>query len=421
MITAWRLEHVLICLAIFLSNFISWRVPEVNFTLGDVLFCVSLAVLAVQGDLPRLPFAGLTSLWYLCFAIFTLAMAASSMISGDPLRYLSVISQYGFAYIVLPFILMGRDTAISTRYLKTFAISMIVVCAVGLWFFHFTGIKVVLGHELISGSDRLGSFLGNANGFAGMVALTFPVVLYLWIANHLRGVIALPAVVVLGLAVVASSSVSGLATAVLGIIIFLVASGSLVGRGKVAAGFGLCLAVLITILWSGDVLPPTFERRVLAPLETGNLDELGTYTARKHLIDLALEALDGTLVLGMGADQFRHENDNDIDAPVHNAYLLVWVEGGLPALVGWLGLLGVIFTIGLQALTNPATRQAGALGLTVTLVFSIISFNSAHMYARFRLVPLFACLAVVLAAGAEDRTRRARLAAVPSGDAAARP
>jgi O-antigen ligase len=224
----------------------------------------------------------------------------------------------------------------------------------------------------------------------------------------MRLALILPLLAILVIGLVASSSVSGLANAVLGIFVFLVLSGRLGGwrviTGMLVVGIGLGLFVV-----SGTLeLPPTFERRVLEPLRSGNLDELGTYSARMELIEEAIEALDDTLLLGMGADQFR--TTTELEAPVHNLYLLLWVEGGLPALVGWLGLLGVAAAVAFRALLVLETRQVGALALSVVLLFASISFNTAHVSARFRVVPLLLTLGLVMALREDIARRRAAAA-----------
>lgn len=404
-----RLEFGITACAIFLAGFTNWRYRGINFTYGDIAFCFSLFLLVVRGELPRMPFGWLTSLWHLFFAGFLVALTASSLFSPEPVRALVVSSQYIFAYLILTLILMGRDLETTIRFLKVYVLSMTAICLIGLWYFHFTDIKEAWGHVLISGSNRLSSVLGNANAFAAMVGLTFPVVLHLWLSQHLRMWLAVPALVTLGLALIASSSVSGLATGVLGVLMFLVLSGRL-ATGRMIGGGLLLGAVVGVILFSGVVeLPETFERRVLEPLRTGHLDELGTYSARLALIEEALEALDDTMLLGMGADQFR--TSTDIQAPVHNLYLLLWVEGGLPALLSWLGLLGLAAVMAFRALFVPATRPVGALALTVVFLFSCMSFNAAHVYARFRVIPLFLTLGLVLAVRDEAERRRADAAA----------
>jgi O-antigen ligase len=403
-----HLEFVVVSGAILLANFTAWRYGGVNFNYGDMLFCVSLCLLVFKGEVPRLPFGSLSSLWYLCFAIVLAAITASSLLSLAPTRALIISSQYTFAYVILTFVLMGRGLEMALRLLKAYVLSIAAVCLIGLWFFHFTETKVALGHVLISGSNRVQSVLGNANAFAGLIAITLPVGLYLWTSRQMRLVFILPLLAILVIGLVASSSVSGLANAVLGIFVFLVLSGRLGGwrviTGMLVVGIGLGLFMV-----SGALeLPPTFERRVLEPLRSGNLDELGTYSARMELIEEAIEALDDTLLLGMGADQFR--TTTELEAPVHNLYLLLWVEGGLPALVGWLGLLGVAAAVAFRALLVLETRQVGALALSVVLLFASISFNTAHVYARFRVVPLLLTLGLVMALREDIARRRAAAA-----------
>ncbi len=255
----WRLEHAFAMAAIFFAGFTEWRLPAVNFNLSDTLFCASVLLLALSARMPRLPLYDLTCLWYVFFGIFLAFLILSSLISGDPLRALVTPGQYLFCYALMPLALMERGSVLTIRFLKTFVASMMTICLLGLFFFYFTDTTRVLGHDLISGSDRLASVLGNANAFAGMIGLTFPVVLYLWTSDELPGLIALPGLCVLGAALVASSSVSGLATTALGIVIFLMASGT-VGWGRMAAGVGLAAGVVLLFVWWGDRAAPDLPK-----------------------------------------------------------------------------------------------------------------------------------------------------------------
>jgi hypothetical protein len=70
--------------------------------------------------------------------------------------------------------------------------------------------------------------------------------------------------------------------------------------------------------------------------------------------------------------------------------MLVWVEGGFPALIGWVTLLLVL---GFGALLIRRERPLdAAVGLCVLAVFIIFSFTSAYMYARVWVAPVILAL-----------------------------
>jgi O-antigen ligase len=115
----------------------------------------------------------------------------------------------------------------------------------------------------------------------------------------------------------------------------------------------------------------------------------------------------------VGVDQYRAISR--YGAPVHNTYLLIWTEGGLPALIGWIALLTMIL---LGALFIPRRQPlVAATGFSVGLVFVMIGFTTGHVYARYAIVPLQLALALVLASA----THGQRLPPYPQPAAAGDP
>lgn len=78
-------------------------------------------------------------------------------------------------------------------------------------------------------------------------------------------------------------------------------------------------------------------------------------------------------------------------------YLLLWVEGGFVALLGWLAMMAAALAIVLAAFYRD--RLSGALGLTVLMSFLVFSAASPHMYARLWAVPVLLALAIAMNAG----------------------
>jgi O-antigen ligase len=152
-------------------------------------------------------------------------------------------------------------------------------------------------------------------------------------------------------------------------------------------------------------------------VRSGSLNEAGTYEDRVALMREAIDMVDDTMLVGLGVDQYRVISR--YGAPVHNTYLLIWTEGGLPALIGWIALLSM-------TLLGPlfiARRQplVAATGFSVGLVFVMIGFTTGHVYARYAIVPLQLAIALVFASA----TQAQRLPPYPhpaaAGALAARP
>jgi O-antigen ligase len=133
-------------------------------------------------------------------------------------------------------------------------------------------------------------------------------------------------------------------------------------------------------------------------VRSGSLDEAGTFDDRVALMKEALELVDDSLLVGIGVDQYRVQSR--FGAPVHNTFLLIWTEGGLPALLGWLGLL-IMLIAGAPLLAGR--RLDGAVGCAVGLVFACIGFTTSHTYGRHLVVPVHLAMALVLASMAARR------------------
>jgi O-antigen ligase len=380
------LERAVVSAAVFLAQFPLWRHPAVFFTLSDFLFCLSLLTIVLTRGLPRAPLGPLMPYWLGASALFVLPLLGSSLINGVPTRGLIVIGQYLFSFVVLPFALMGRDHEALVRLVKVFVIGSFAA-SFGSVVIYYWGIG---GFTYVSGAGRLSGFVGDPNGNAHMLALSCPLVIYLWLSGRLAAYFAVPLLLVLAVALVLTSSNNGLALTGLGLIALVVLLRDVRYLGRALAGLGVCLVLIFA--WGSFWLPETFEHRVLGAVRSGSLDEAGTFDDRVALMKEALELVDDTLLVGIGVDQYRVQSR--FGAPVHNTFLLIWTEGGLPALLGWLGLL-IMLIAGAPLLAGR--RLDGAVGCAVGLVFACIGFTTSHTYGRHLVVPVHLAMALVLA------------------------
>jgi O-Antigen ligase len=300
---------------------------------------------------------------------------------------LIVIAQYLFSFALLPFVIMGRDHERTIELVRTFVIGSFVANLVGIGFYYaeFDG-----GFLYVSGAGRLSGFVGDPNGNAHMMALTCPLVIYLWLSGRMAAYYVVPVLLVLAIALVLTSSNNGLALTGLGLSAFLVALRDLRYLGRALAGLSVCL--LLIFAWGSFWLPETFEERVLGAVRSGSLDEAGTFEGRVALMKEAIELLDDTMLVGLGVDQYRVLSR--FGAPVHNTFLLIWTEGGLPALIGWLSLLIMVVA---GAVLIARRRLDGAVACAVGLVFACIGFTTSHTYGRHLVVPVHLAMALVMA------------------------
>jgi hypothetical protein len=400
-------------LAIFFSVYPALRPAELFFTFSDMLFCLSAVLLLLTGRLRFAPMGPVTIPWMVAFAVFSCGLIVSSLLGNAPERVLVVLCQYAFAYILLAYIIVRNDESIVDTFIKTFVLGTVCLNIYGLAVY-FIGTDETF--RFVSGSGRLSSFMGTPNANANVIALTLPLILYLWFAGKCRLVYVLSSLTILAYALVATSSVGGLLWSLAGVAVFI----ALTINRRVLVGLAICVAIAIPMLgkYGSSVLPETFQARVLGAAQSGDMAQAGTFSYRMGLIHEALEMVENRLLVAIGADQ--HRAQSGFGDPVHDVYLLLWAEGGLPTLIGWLMLPQIIVLTALWVFARPSGRLIAATALAVVAVFLLVATGTTHMYGRFWVVPLHLCMALLMVAWAGRRRLPPRAAAVRQGPGSAR-
>lgn len=391
---AGRLAQPVAAAAVFLAVYPGVRFTDKLFTVSDLLFCFAAVLLLTAGRVPLRAQGGFTPLWLGCVTMMIAALFLGSIVHGDPERWLVVAGQYLFAYVLVPFIVMSGDVRRTLQLAKVAVASLFIVEAVGILVYYDYGGPLEMyqrvAPDFITGARRLGSFLGDANWNGMIIAMTMPLLLYLGYSRHLSAFTTLVTGAVLVWGLVLASSFTGFSTAICASLLFMVVAGGLRGSLRllaVAAG-GLFL------FWAaGGELPSVFQKRVLTAFESGDLSQAGTFTGRMELIREAWEIVEEVQIVGLGVDKFREASVQG--EPVHNMYLLLWAEGGVFALLGWVLLLLVMLVASLRCLLTD--RQLAALGVSTILTFVINSVAAPHMYARLWVMPLHLSMGLVFA------------------------
>jgi O-antigen ligase len=383
-------------LAIFFSVYPGLRPAEVFFTFSDMLFCLSAVLLLLTGRLRFAPLGPLTIPWLVAFGILSSGLIISSLLGPAPERVLIVLCQYTFAYIVLAYIIVRSDESIIDTFIKTFVLGTVCLNIYGLAIY-FGGNDETFRY--VSGSGRMASFMGNPNANANVIALTLPFVLYLRFSGKWRFIYALGSLAILSYALVATSSVGGLLWSLAGVAIFI----ALTINGRILIGLAVCVVIAASVFakYGTSILPLTFQERVLSALQSGDMEQAGTFSDRMALIHEALDMVDDRLLVGIGVDQYRVESESGM--PVHDMYLLLWAEGGLPALIGWLMLPQIIALTALWVYTRPNGRLIAGTVLSVVAVFLLVATGTTHMYGRFWVVPLHLSMGLLMVAWARRR------------------
>lgn len=383
--TEWRLSTVMLAAGAFFAAYQEFRPFEILFTYSDIFFIAGGFILLLERGVNLRPFGSFSPLWFMFVSLLLTALLISSVVNGVVDRWPVVASQYAFAYLVLAVILVTRDPDRWRVLALAFLAGIVVMETVTFaYYFYYGGdydrLTRLFSHRFVTGAGRIGSFVGNPNYHAALVACTLPFLYYFTAKRWAPRWLAAIALGILIMALVYTASNTGLAAAVLVTIIFIVA-----GRIRLRPAYFAAAAVAVLgFIVSGAPLPRAFESRVAPALATGNIEEAGTFLGRADLIEEAWDIADDTLVLGLGVDQYREVSRDRI--PVHNSFLLLWTEGGFAALIGWLGIISVLGACGMFALRRRPLEAA--LGLSVLSVFVIFSIASPHMYARIWMVPV---------------------------------
>ncbi|NWK98784.1 hypothetical protein DM806_24600 [Sphingobium lactosutens] len=388
-----RLAEPVLMLAVFLVPYITWRIePSYLFTLSDALFCIAAVLLLAGRGVAICPLGEWWVVWLSGIAALLFGFFMGSIVNGDALRWIIVAGQYGFAFAVLPSLLLREHRASLLGFATALVAGVTAMELFGTIVYHVTDGSYEqakrFSFEFITGTHRLGAFMADANWNAAMIAMTVPFVLYLARVGRLNWIFTFGALGALCSGLLLSGSFSGFTSTALGALIFL-----LLDWGKRSAG---TLVIIISLasaaLSTGVALPSAFQNRVANALEQGDLNQAGTFTGRMELIHEAWGMVGETTLVGLGVDQFRVVSVSK--APVHNMYLLVWAEGGIISLIGWLLILFVPLGVAMRRFAFD--RSAAALVVAVFVPFVVFSNASPHMYSRSWVVPLVLAIGIAI-------------------------
>jgi hypothetical protein len=401
-----RVEFAVAAAAVFLLPFNFLRPSFVFFTAADVLCVASLALRGLRGSLPIYPLGPGTPVW----AFGALAMAASLLLSsaflGDMARGLIVMGQYLFAFAIVPLVVLGRDWARTIALVKVFCASIVLMCLFGVYLIHVDGQR---NTRFVSGNGRLRSFVERSNECASLIAMTAPLVLWLLRTREIGLGAAAFALASMFYATMLTGSNTGLFALVAALGLFVILTTSPIGAAARALATGA--AAVAGLILFRDHLPEVFRKRVLSALESGDINEAGTFTDRLELSREAFAMARDHMLLGFGADQYRGVSDHH--APVHNAYLLLWNEGGLPAVAGFVATFVGIAIAALPALLIRGGRVHGAPLVCATISFFLLANAVPHVYGRFWMGPIVLGAAVALAYAASGPPAPVRGVPVP--------
>lgn len=386
-----KAEYLAVLAVVFLSPMNFLRLPIFYFTLSDAFACVCLILMLVNRTLPTRPLGALwSSVWSAGFIVFTISLLVSSLVNGDPFRGMILIAQYLFSYFLLLAIIVGRPLKQTTGLVWVYVLSVFLMCLHGIYLVNWDGRT---NTTFVSGSGRLTGFVERENECGAVIAMAMSLLLWLVSSGRLPKLALIVALPIMLYAVMLTGSNTALGAFAFALTIYMLATLTWF-RAALYAG-GALGAIAMLAAHARDLLPAVFQKRVLGALETGDLAQAGSFDHRLALIYEALDRANNTILLGVGADQYQIKSF--LYQPVHNLYLLLWTEGGLLCVIGFLVMLLSGFG---PAATALKTRGGWIYAVcTFCMISMFLLFVNAfpHVYGRFWAVPVLLAIAVSVA------------------------
>ncbi|MCB4859921.1 O-antigen ligase family protein [Sphingobium sp. PNB] len=385
-----RIARWCLMTAIFLSGWGLLRVGQINLTFSDLFFLISFSISALRGRLSVTPFRSLTPFWLAGLVMMLGGLFIGSIINGDPLRWVNIALQYTVAFLCIPILLMQQEEGTIRKAPLIFMLGIACSEAVGIAasaFLTYHDTLHWLGDGFITGNGRLGSMAGQPNPNGAVVAFSLPMLLYSMRHRLIGGLAGVACLILLLWGLMLSASFTGFSASLLAIFTTLLLMGV-----RYIFRLGLAVAVAAGLFFaSGAPLPKAFQERVGNAVESGDINQAGTFLNRSQLMEEAWDFAEDYTVIGMGVDRYRELSA--YDNPVHNLFLLIWNEGGAIAFCGLILLLGLIALLAANGLRT--SRDKGAMAVAVVLVFLIYTLSYPHMYSRMWVMPVMVALATI--------------------------
>lgn len=381
-------QLILTRLAVFCASFDIIRLPGKPLTLADMLFTCALLLIIVTGRLQRHPFGSATNVVFILFGLMSFGIVVSGLFASVADEALFTVMQYALAYLVLGYIISAEDYKTVVNLIKWYLAGVTLGMLIPLYWYFYEPTP----NLFVSGNGRFMAIVGSSNGQAAVIALSLPYVYYLLMRGYWSRWLLLLISLVLLYSLIATSSNNGLLATTIASFVFFILTLSLTRMAKV---FCVMLVMVPLFLKFGiEYLPETFRERVLAGVESGELEQVGTYAARVALIKEAVEMLDETIILGVGADQFRNVSHHG--HPVHNTYLLLWTEDGLITSVAWTSLFITFTIMGLAMWRTPTGWLEGALATTCSVTMLFVALSTTYGYPRSWSLPVILSIGLVV-------------------------
>jgi putative inorganic carbon (HCO3(-)) transporter len=343
-------------------------------------------------------------------AVFGLLVGASLVLSPDPVAGLDKVLRYAL-FIIFFFLVvqLTGDRPSVRRFLRVLTLS---ASGAAIW-----ALFAFLGGEL----DRAAGPIQDPNDFAYLMATVLPLAAFLFVEEGSRRVL-WGACIALMLGATLATLSRGALVGLAALAVWALASRRVPIFGVVAGllTFGAVLLVALAF-WS-----PLIDERVD---QKGQVSDRNAATRLAFWDAAARMAYDHPIV-GVGPARFGEETDNyllgsrsDLSDPVvHNSYLEIAAENGIPALLAFVAFLwgsGTLLARGRRWSEEAGDREGVRLATALQAAF-VVALVSAVFLSQQLALPLWLVGALAVAIASHARPAAAaprpapRLRAVPT-------
>lgn len=366
-----------------------WAVSDLVFLLSAVVVCLKLLA-GRTADLAPNAMRKTSPTILLGTLVIVVAGTTSSFQSYEPFKSVAMVIRIVWITLVWFWVLRSvcpnRDTLASL--LRGLRATVLVSCAGAI-----AGYLGLVHLTRTNNEDREAAFFNHPNELGGLLAMAVPLVLLGVLSRRRDGSdTAVRRLALLGV-VVGSLGTSGSMTAFLScaggvatvVLLNLLTRRRAQRRSRTPLPYMLGALVLLGgIAWLSTTELPVVER--FTELEEGGTQVSNSVNSREDLNAYVLNNLDDSLVTGVGLDS----NTSDIGdlegagaSRVHNMYLKLLYEAGVPSLIG---LFIIVATTARQGwLLAVNTREDDLHPVVVGLFGSLVAMT---IFAMFQ--PLFA-------------------------------
>lgn len=384
-----RIGKIALAVGVFFSGHSVLKLGGLNLTVADVALLIAAVFFLGQRRFNLAPFGAMTPIWLLGLATMLGGLFVSTLINGDPMRWVNIASQYSAAFFLVPVILMAVETRFAQRLVLVYVFGVVVSQMVGIFasLYLTPADTAFLSPGFLAPNGRVGAMAGEPNPNGATIAFALAMLVYSVRKKMIRPSFAFGLAAILLWGLLLAASVTGVVASLISVVTVLAVTG--MGR-LLKVGFVVVLAGVLYV-GSGAPIPQTFQKRVGTAITTGDVSKAGTYEGRTELVREAWEESGHNIFYGLGADKYR---DFSADGqPVHNLHLLIWNEGGAPAYLGLLLMLSLLVVLALAALRER--REEAAMALAVVIVLLIYTMSIPHMYSRFWVLPPILALSTI--------------------------